>query len=100
MRSGGMSGSRKETGTRHAFGWPFLSTTKTSPSLATRSRTSPGELRSSIIFKVLKSTFKISPSVFDLGARPGAAVVAPDLIFVEPFRRAGEDESQVMRAGV
>src|SRR5208282_5312686 len=87
-------------GTRQAFGWPFRSTTKTSPSLATRSRTSPGELRSSIIFKVLKSTFKISPSVSDLSAGPGAAVVAPDFVFVEPFRRAGNDEGQVVRARI
>src|SRR5579864_827009 len=100
MRSGGISGSRNDTGTRQAFGWPFLSTTKTSPSLATRSRTSPGELRSSIIFKVLKSTFKISPSVFDLGARPSAAVVAPDLELVQPFRRTADDEGQVVRPGV
>src|SRR6202166_4473071 len=100
MRSGGMSGSRKETGTRHAFGWPFLSTTKTSPSLATRSRTSPGELRSSIIFRVLKSTFKVSPSVFNFGAGPRAPVAAPDFVFVQPFRGAGDDEGQVVRAGI
>src|SRR6266851_2186256 len=100
MRSGEISGSRKETGTRQAFGWPFLSTTKTSPSLATRSRTSPGELRSSIIFRVLKSTFKAGPSVVDFGAGPRAPIVAPDFVFVQPLRRARDDEGQVMRAGV
>src|SRR5580704_15055741 len=99
MRSGGISGSKKDTGTRQALGWPFLSTTKTSPSRATRSRTSPGELRSSIIFKVLKSTFKIRPSVLDLRAGPGA-VVAPDFVFVEPLRRAPNDEGEVVRAGI
>src|SRR5258706_9591108 len=100
MRSGAMSGSRKETGTRQALGWPLRSTMNTSPSRATRSRTSPGELRSSIIFKVLKSIFKIRPSMSDLGARPGAAVVAPDLILVEPLGGAADDEGQVVHAGI
>src|SRR5712691_6942659 len=95
-----MSGSRKETGTRQAFGWPLRSTTKTSPSRATRSSTSPGELRSSIIFNVLKSTFKIRLSVPDLGARPGAAVVAPNLVLVEPLRGAADYEGQVVHARV
>ena len=60
MRSGEISGSKKETGTRHAFGCPFLSTTNTSPSLATLSKTSPGEPLSSIIVRVLKSIFKLA----------------------------------------
>src|SRR5438132_1544463 len=100
MRAGAMSGSRKETGTRQAFGWPLRSTMKTSPSRATRSRTSPGELLSSIIFSVLKSTFKAEPSMLDLGAGPRAAIVPPHLVLVEPFDRARDHEGQVVRAGV
>src|SRR5258708_15193612 len=100
MRSGAMSGSRKETGTRQAFGWPLRSTRKTSPSRATRSSTSPGELLRSIIFNLLKSTFKTGSSMFDLGAGPLAAVVPPHLVLVEPFGGARDHEGQVVRAGI
>src|SRR5688572_18048856 len=101
MRSGAMSGSRKETGTRQAFGRPLRSTMKTSPSRATRSSTSPGELLRSIIFNVLKLTFTgTPPSVLHLGARPSAAIVPPYLVFVEPFGGAPDHESEVVKTGV
>src|ERR1700687_2536191 len=73
--------------------------TNTSPSRATRSRTSPGELRSSIIFRVLKSIF-MPPSVLDLGAGPGAPVAAPHLVLVQPLRRTADHESEVVHAWI
>src|SRR6266404_1928150 len=100
MRDGEMSGMNIERGTRHALRWPFRSIRKAWPFSATRSRISPGRVRSSVIGSSRKST-ESGCMVLNPGSWPlFAAGVDKDVVFVEPHRHLHEHVLHVVAARV
>src|SRR5260221_13452951 len=99
MRVGEMSGKNIERGTRHALRWPFLSMRKACPLSATRSRISPGRVRSSVIGSKRKST-ESGRIVLNPWSRPLAAVLEKDVVFVEPHGYLIQHVLHVVPAGI